>query len=289
MQKITILLSFLGLWLTSYLNAELQMLLGLSLIFSFGILHGANDLQLINQIEAVKKVKFLKVLGVYVILVLLSVVLFIHIPVFALTLFILVSAYHFGEQNWQNILKDSNKVFSGLIQGIYGLLILAAIFYFNVEEVEKVIYKITNITINEAEFLSLFLIAIFFYIIAAITLIIRNKELLPHVIEQSFYILILCVIFKVASLILGFAIYFILWHSIPSLHDQVKFLYGSYNFENFKKYFKSAFWYWIISLIGVFILYFISKDMVIFDALFLSFLASITFPHFIVIVQMYKK
>lgn len=289
MQKITILLSFLGLWLTSYLNAELQMLLGLSLIFSFGILHGANDLQLINQIEAVKKVKFLKVLGVYVILVLLSVVLFIHIPVFALTLFILVSAYHFGEQNWQNILKDSNKVFSGLIQGIYGLLILAAIFYFNVEEVEKVIYKITNITINEAEFLSLFLIAIFFYIIAAITLIIRNKELLPHVIEQSFYILILCVIFKVASLILGFAIYFILWHSIPSLHDQVKFLYGSYNFENFKKYFKSAFWYWIISLIGVFILYFISKDMVIFDALFFSFLASITFPHFIVIVQMYKK
>lgn len=287
--KTIILLSFLGLWLTSYLNAEMQLILGLSLIFSFGILHGANDLELINQMESVRKVKFVKILAVYIFMILLSVLLFMQIPFFALMLFILVSSYHFGVQNWQKILRKCDKLISRLLQGSYGLLILSALFYFNIDETQKIINKITHVTIIESQFLLIFLAATLLYVVLSILILIRKNELLVSFIEQSFYILILCVIFKVANLILGFAIYFILWHSIPSLHDQIKFLHGSYNIENFKKYFKSAFWYWIISLFGIFILYFISKDMVIFDALFFSFLASITFPHFIVILKMYKQ
>lgn len=287
--KTIILLSFLGLWLTSYLNAEMQLILGLSLIFSFGILHGANDLELINQMESVRKVKFVKILAVYIFMILLSVLLFMQIPFFALMLFILVSSYQFGEQNWQKILRKCDKLISRLLQGSYGLLILSALFYFNIDETQKIINKITHVTIIESQFLLILLAATLLYVVLSILILIRKNELLVSFIEQSFYILILCVIFKVANLILGFAIYFILWHSIPSLHDQIKFLHGSYNIENFKKYFKSAFWYWIISLFGIFILYFISKDMVIFDALFFSFLASITFPHFIVILKMYKQ
>lgn len=287
--KTIILLSFLGLWLTSYLNAEMQLILGLSLIFSFGILHGANDLELINQMESVRKVKFVKILAVYIFMILLSVLLFMQIPFFALMLFILVSSYHFGEQNWQKFLRKCDKLISRLLQGSYGLLILSALFYFNIDETQKIINKITHVTIIESQFLLILLAATLLYVVLSILILIRKNELLVSFIEQSFYILILCVIFKVANLILGFAIYFILWHSIPSLHDQIKFLHGSYNIENFKKYFKSAFWYWIISLFGIFILYFISKDMVIFDALFFSFLASITFPHFIVILKMYKQ
>lgn len=266
--KTIILLSFLGLWLTSYLNAEMQLILGLSLIFSFGILHGANDLELINQMESVRKVKFVKILAVYIFMILLSVLLFMQIPFFALMLFILVSSYHFGEQNWQKILRKCDKLISRLLQGSYGLLILSALFYFNIDETQKIINKITHVTIIESQFLLIFLAATLLYVVLSILILIRKNELLVSFIEQSFYILILCVIFKVANLILGFAIYFILWHSIPSLHDQIKFLHGSYNIENFKKYFKSAFWYWIICLFGIFILYFISKDMVIFDALF---------------------
>ena len=288
-QKYSIILSFLGLWLTSYLNSEYQTLLGLALIFSFGILHGANDLKLIDRIEHEKSFHFLKILIPYIVLVLVSVILFVNIPVFALVIFILVSAYHFGEQNWQQILQESSKRVSGFLQFSYGLLILSAIFYFNAAAVEKIIYKITFFSIKEVQFQILFLIATLLYIVSSILVIKERNNLKMLVIEQTFLILILFVIFKVASLILGFAIYFIFWHSIPSLHDQIKFLHGSYSFDNFKKYFKSAFWYWIVSLVGVFALYFISKDRLFFDALFFSFLASITFPHFIVIVVMYRS
>lgn len=140
--KTIILLSFLGLWLTSYLNAEMQLILGLSLIFSFGILHGANDLELINQMESVRKVKFVKILAVYIFMILLSVLLFMQIPFFALMLFILVSSYHFGEQNWQKILRKCDKLISRLLQGSYGLLILSALFYFNIDETQKLLIKL---------------------------------------------------------------------------------------------------------------------------------------------------
>ena len=58
MSKISIITSFLGLWLTSYLSDNNQIIFGFFLIFTFGILHGANDLVLINQFESKKKTTF---------------------------------------------------------------------------------------------------------------------------------------------------------------------------------------------------------------------------------------
>ncbi|WP_310555632.1 Brp/Blh family beta-carotene 15,15'-dioxygenase, partial [Flavobacterium sp.] len=104
---------------------------------------------------------------------------------------------------------------------------------------------------------------------------------------EVFYLLVFTIIFLSSSLIWGFAIYFIIWHSIPSMIDQIKYLYIDVTFSNFKLYFKSAFFYWIASLFGIAILYYIFKDEKIFNALFFSFLAAITFPHVLVILKMF--
>lgn len=275
--------------MTSYLSSKSQTFVGLCLIFSFGILHGANDLQLIDRLNERKTTHFVKILIAYSSLVAISVVLFMQIPVIALLIFIIVSAYHFGEQNWNEILKNTNILLKNALQFVYGIVILFAVFYFNAPEVERIIFKIANVSVSESMFLAVFLVAILLYMVVAFLLIVKNRNLVSKIAEHTIYILILCIIFKTASLILGFAIYFIFWHSLPSLYDQIKFLYGSYNLDNFKKYFKSAFVYWVVSLIGVAGLYYIAKDQVIFDALFFSFLASITFPHFIVMLKMFKK
>jgi Brp/Blh family beta-carotene 15,15'-monooxygenase len=90
-------------------------------------------------------------------------------------------------------------------------------------------------------------------------------------------------------LIWGFAIYFILWHSIPSIINQVVYLKGEFNWKNFGSYIKTAFAYWLVSLIGIAVLYLLFKDIKIFNALFFSFLAAITFPHVLVIYFLFKK
>jgi len=289
MQKTSLILSFLGLWLTSYLSEENQLIFGFTLIFTFGILHGANDLVLINQLKYNKKKTFLKVITSYIMVVLISVILFTQIPVIALTLFILVSSYHFGEQQWHKMLKKGNQPITKIFEFNYGLLVLLLLFYFNKNEVIDIVFQITTNKITTSLIDLILIVASVLLLLNSYLLSKHSKKFRKSIVEQLFYLILLCVIFKASSLIWGFTIYFIFWHSIPSLNDQIIFLFGEFNFVNFKKYFKTAFLYWIISLFGIGVLYFISKDMLIFDALFFSFLASITFPHAIVILKMYDK
>lgn len=287
--KLSVITSFAGLWLTSYLSNKYQTILGFFLILSFGVLHGANDLVLIDQLKSNKKIDFIKLIGIYVLIVGISVILFTNIPIVALLLFILVSSYHFGEQHWNEIIKTNKSLITSLFQFNYGLLILVILFYFNTKEVIEIIYEITNYTFSAEYINGAVLIAFSLFVILSIRLYQISVEFKNSLIEQLFYLIVLAVVFKASSLIWGFTIYFIFWHSIPSLNDQLTFLYGSSTWTNFKEYFKTAFIYWFISLIGVFGLYYIAKDMVVFDALFFAFLASITFPHFIVILNMYKN
>jgi Brp/Blh family beta-carotene 15,15'-monooxygenase len=287
--KLSVITSFAGLWLTSYLSNKYQTILGFFLILSFGVLHGANDLVLIDQLKSNKKLDFVKIIGIYVSIVGISVLLFTNIPIVALLLFIIVSSYHFGEQHWNEIIKTNKSLVTSLFQFNYGLLILVILFYFNTKEVIEIIYEITKYTISAEHIEGAVLIALSAFVILSIRLYLISTEFKNNLIEQLFYLVVLAVVFKASSLIWGFTIYFIFWHSIPSLNDQLVFLYGSSTWADFKKYFKTAFIYWFISLIGVFGLYYIAKDMVVFDALFFAFLASITFPHFIVILNMYQK
>jgi Brp/Blh family beta-carotene 15,15'-monooxygenase len=287
--KLSVITSFAGLWLTSYLSNKYQTILGFFLILSFGVLHGANDLVLIDQLKSNKKLDFVKIIGIYVSIVGISVLLFTNIPIVALLFFIIVSSYHFGEQHWNEIIKTNKSLVTSLFQFNYGLLILVILFYFNTKEVIEIIYEITKYTISAEHIEGAVLIALSVFVILSIRLYLISTEFKNNLIEQLFYLVVLAVVFKASSLIWGFTIYFIFWHSIPSLNDQLIFLYGSSTWADFKKYFKTAFIYWFISLIGVFGLYYIAKDMVVFDALFFAFLASITFPHFIVILNMYQK
>ncbi|WP_395053180.1 Brp/Blh family beta-carotene 15,15'-dioxygenase [Flavobacterium sp.] len=289
-QKISILSSFIGLWLTSFLNQDVQFFVGFLLILSFGILHGANDLVLINQLNIASKPKsFLKLLVSYVVIVLTAVILFVVVPSLAMLLFIIISSYHFGEQHWQKLKEEQPNAITILFQLNYGLFILFLLFVFHTNEVIDIVYKITNMYISELFINIVFSISTFLLIVLMLFIANKTEAFKKNIPEQLLYILVFAIIFKVGSLIWAFTIYFILWHSIPSLNDQIKFLYGSYSFKNFIIYFKSAFLYWIISLIGIAILYYFFKDQKLFEALFFSFLAAITFPHAWVILKMFKN
>ena len=167
-----IVASFLGLWINSFFSNEFQLFVGFILIFSFGILHGANDLALIKNVNTHKKVEnFYKILLYYVIIVLTGATLFYIIPWLALTLFIIISGYHFGEQQWNEQLKIEARWIKFLYEILYGLIILFLIFTFHASEVQKIILAITGIEVPKFAFLlilkillSLFtLLSIFFY------------------------------------------------------------------------------------------------------------------------------
>jgi Brp/Blh family beta-carotene 15,15'-monooxygenase len=283
----SILLSFLSLWLTSFLKNESQIIVGFILILSFGIVHGANDLLLIKKINSTEKTTYWKILFNYISIVLLAIILFTLVPWLAMLLFILVSSYHFGEQHWENKNFYSSKIATTLFNTVYGLFILLLLFQFHKKEVMTILLGITGLSLNFINItllliiISLILLGMFIYNFYSSKLFQKNLAV------ELLYLVVFTILFKVGSLIWAFAIYFIFWHSIPSLLDQTKFLFGGVSISNFKRYCKSAFLYWLISIVGIIILYFILKDYKIFDSIFFSFLAAITFPHVFVIERMF--
>jgi Brp/Blh family beta-carotene 15,15'-monooxygenase len=282
-----IVASFFGLWLDSFLSNKIQVIVGFIFILTFGILHGANDLLLIKNIDSKKEpLSLLKLLLYYLIVVGFGALLFWIIPWFALLLFIVVSGYHFGEQQWQNL--EKSIVFK-LFEFTYGLFILLLLFIFHIKEVQEVIRNISTIMVSESYFFAGLAITAFTLLILGIYFSRKLIEFKSKWFVETFCLLVFTVIFKVSSLIWGFAIYFILWHSIPSIINQVIYLNGEFNWENFGAYIKTAFAYWVVSLIGIATLYILFKDVQIFNALFFSFLAAITFPHVLVIYILFKK
>lgn len=285
-----IVASFFGLWINSFFSSEVQIYVGFILILSFGILHGANDIALIASVNSNNKVlHFYKILSYYVIIVITGASLFYIIPWLALSLFIVISGYHFGEQQWNQQLKIEIAWVKSIYQMIYGLLILFILFTFHTKEVQQIILAITTINIPLPYFLLVLQILITVFIGLSLFFYFRIQEFRNYFFTELFYLIVFAILFKVSSLIWGFALYFIFWHSIPSIMDQISFLFGKVTFDNFKLYFRSAFVYWIVSLVGIFVLYFVFKEQKIFNALFFSFLASITFPHVLVIQKMFGK
>jgi Brp/Blh family beta-carotene 15,15'-monooxygenase len=288
--KYIIVLSFLGLWLNSFIPSEYLYILGLVLILTFGILHGANDIVIIHRsYKALNINNIYSTIIFYLVIVGLFAVFFVFVPDFALLTFILISAYHFGEQHWHLILKSTNQILSGFFEFIYGCLIFCLIFYFHQSEVENIINDICGYYIS-LDFLKYMLAALCTSVfVISLYLNKANRLFRLQLTEQLLYILVLAIIFRVTDLIWSFAIYFVLWHSVPSLKDQLEFIYGNANKKSIIKYFKQAVWYWIASIIGLSVFYWFLKDTKVFEALLFSFIAAITFPHVLVISKMFKK
>jgi Brp/Blh family beta-carotene 15,15'-monooxygenase len=136
--NISIVISFFGLWLDSFFSNQIQIILGFTLIFSFGILHGSNDLLLIENKKTKKNTFiFFKKLTLYVLIIFLSAILFYFMPLFALLLFIIVSAFHFGEQQWKELISFYPNWICNSISFAYGLFILLLLFIFHTSEVEN--------------------------------------------------------------------------------------------------------------------------------------------------------
>ncbi|MFN3968677.1 Brp/Blh family beta-carotene 15,15'-dioxygenase [Flavobacterium sp.] len=282
-----IVISFFGLWITTYFSIEYQQTIGFAIIFLFGILHGSNDLKLISKINQGETATIgKKILLYYIIFVFFGVVLFYVLPKIALILFLIVSAYHFGEQHWNilNTKKASKTVIA--FQTTYGLFILTLLFNFHQEEVRKIIGQIINVPITSVNFSYCLIVIGVLLFVTGLLLVRKNPIFSKEIMVNIVYLILFGIIFRNANLIWAFAIYFVVWHSLPSIKEQIYFLYGEYSLKNFVQYFKSAFAYWILSLIGILLLYVLFKDQEIFKALFFSFLAAITFPHTLVIMKM---
>lgn len=251
-------------------------------VLTVGILHGANDLEILSKrFKGKSNHLYFKFLTLYLLIVLIGMALFFVTPAFALLFFVIFSSYHFGEQHWGEKLTINPTNF--IFYTLYGALIFFILFSFQYEEVTYVINKISGYTFGFDFFLNI-------SIILGITVFIWmlfNYSLRIHIVKECILFILLSAIFYIDSLFFAFAFYFVVWHSLPSLKEQLIYLYGDFNFNSCLRYLKTSIIYWIASLGSLFMVYrYIDFEADYFMPLFFSFLAAITFPHTVVIGMM---
>ncbi len=275
-----------------FLSAVYQFIISFVLIFSFGLIHGANDIQLIQKKTVNYTLNFfIYSILLYILIVVLGITIFFYAPKFGLLFFIFFSAFHFGEQHLGGV---SDKINNSFIKWIfftaYGSAILGLLFKLQWDEVHGVISKISGVFIEER------IMELYFFVgfVVFITTSLFFKELRKILFIEIILIFFLGFFFSRASsnasLLLSFSLYFVFWHSIPSILDQLNFLYEKDNSRKIK-YMLSSMPYWFMSILGLlgFYFYFHTKPDT-FLPLFFSFLAAITFPHTIVMgwLKIYK-
>lgn len=287
MKNIRIVITFFLLWLSIQFNSTIEDIIAYVAIFTLGLVHGANDIKLLEKnVSSSPNHKYV-ILGRYVLIVLAIAILFYVIPSLALILFILVSGFHFGEEHWDKLIVTKDKGHY-LFYTAYGLLILFLIFYLNSDETTEIIAIITGFTLDSYYYL---VGLIFFAIITIASFMIGRVQMnaVSSILEEFVHLIILAIVFKMATLLLSFALYFVVWHAIPSMKSQIIYLYGNTSQKSIVRYLKSSLAYWLIAITSISIFYYYVGDKTyLFNAIFFAFLAAITFPHVWIINSLRK-
>ena len=281
--RIIVFLSLFTLFLSNNLSGEYFYFSCYALILTFGIIHGANDILLLMKGKNTDKKTVINNTLKYFSIVVLICIVFFNLPAISLLFFLLFSAYHFGEQQW-TIFENNNSSSLTLFYFFFGSLIFTILFTINSEEVSDVILDITNFYIPQNAYgLSLLILSV----VNILFMLLNYRILKPQLFHQFILFVVMLIVFSIFELLPAFAVYFVFYHSIPSIIEQAEYLFEDSSAKSFKKFIIKGFAYWLIAILFLVFLYLIIKDKIDFSlGIFFSFLAAITFPHVLVIYKM---
>lgn len=283
-----IIATFFSLWVSGFLSQTQQQTIALSLILTLGIIHGAHDIFIANKILK-EKFQFFKVLGPYLLSVVAFALLYIVSPPILITIFVFFSAYHFGEQHWLDKVEQP-KILERGYAFCYGLVIIALLLRINFSETELILSEMSSFELNK-NLLNLVLSIAGIALIVASFFLKNSRIPIKKRLGMELIVLgVLAIIFSSSSLVWGFAIYFVIWHSIPSILSQLIYMKGEISWKSFFQYLKDSVLYWLIALTGLIALfYFFKDDNKIILSIIFPFIAALTFPHALIISHMFKR
>jgi Brp/Blh family beta-carotene 15,15'-monooxygenase len=126
--------------------------------------------------------------------------------------------------------------------------------------------------------------------IVYISTLVINKYLISFIFSEILFFVLFYFLSLSSTLILSFSVYFIFFHSILSIKDQVKYIYGSNDSNSLKRYLLNSMPYFILAIIFLILFYnYTEIDNSDLLPIIFTFLAAITFPHVIVIEKMYRS
>ncbi|NBT08576.1 MAG: hypothetical protein EBS98_07220 [Chitinophagia bacterium] len=267
------------------LNNSTQISFLIIVLILFGVPHGALDLyidQHLHKSESNQKIFLLK----YIANIIAYALVWYFLPVAALIIFILITAYHFGEMDWLG--KTDNAV-QKMAYSMIGLLWILLLLSKNISFALQIFIRMERSAFNESQWTrlahSIFPITLMGLVLVYIILFFfknyffsKNKYYYYSLLQQ----IILIVFAFYMPLWLCFAFYFGFWHSLLSF-DKIRITFDMpNNLNGWKNLLVKAAPFSIMAWFGFVYITFLtlnSKDASgIFTLLFIS-LSVLALPH----------
>ncbi len=290
---LTVLAILSGLAIPKQWTEMYLVLFGVVLILA-GVPHGASDYLLFRQLSSIRGGAFQvwRFFTSYLVLIVAYLMLWWLMPIVAFLLFLILSAYHFGQSNWPHI-HFSDKFSERLTMFLWGAAVIGIPVLLHFDQASTIVLEMTGMRpfINDT-----FRAALIFLLLFGCT---ANMLHLHHqgVISKQVFVremrnfLLLMLLFFTTPLLVGFGVYFVLWHSLGSMLDQISVLRSIRPGFGIKNYLLAAIPLSIVAFAGLGLLYFFLGDY--FDegqnlgVLFL-FVSVITVPHAFLMEWLYK-
>jgi Brp/Blh family beta-carotene 15,15'-monooxygenase len=275
--------------------AGAELFIAAALIVLAGIPHGATDHLIFLQLRR----PFLGSRGIeqfyvnYLLLMAIYSVLWWLMPVVALAVFMLLSIYHFGQSNW-NYVAFANKTQATLTYLLWGSFVLVVPIVWHFDEAAGIIASITRSEVaslsigwRQAICLTLLIGNIW------LTIYLRAQGMLSrrHFRDEVINLVVLGMLFFFAPLLLGFVFYFVFWHSLSSMADQIRFFNKENGNYTWKNYARQALPLSVVAVGGLALLYVVQHQLGLRAdvGLLFIFISVVTLPHMILIELLYGE
>ncbi len=263
-----------------------------------GIPHGATDhlVYKYTQEQQGQQVSYGTFLLVYLLAMLVYGVCWYFFPVFSLSTFLLISAYHFGQSQLLYVNFSESRPFKWILYLSWGLTVLMGIVLFHWEHSREILSNFIPLHfltyIDNVEYISMIPWIMTFICLFLLTItwikggMGRSKWLM-----EELNLLILMLLFANTSLLVSFAIYFGVWHALASIMTEINELKKKNQYFSAIQFVKEALPLSLISFVGIAILLILAHYLgAVISPYLLFFIAisTLTLPHMYFMNKFYR-
>ncbi len=263
-------------------------------VISIGLMHGATDhILYVNSDEAEFKSKIPRSFIVKYLFILGSMgIIWLLLPSFALVLFLVISAYHFGQTQLQYIPVPEMNWLKKIYYTIWGVLVLCLIVLLNLEESKALIQSaiprldLSFLNVNNSQLI--IAVAVIATLLSMMSLI--GKQSWKTMLIEWIELAVIALLSLQCNLLVSFGIFFGLWHALRASQVQIDKVSTRQAF-NPKTFVRESLPFTLISIFGICLMlaatYYLGSEIRS-EMLFLVAISMLTLPHMFIYERFYN-
>lgn len=219
-------------------------------------------------------------------------VLWLLLPKLCLAIFLLMSFYHFGQSQLYYLELSEKNILKVTLYLCWGALIIGGIVFFNYEASAEVLAGIVELPalLSRDSALNMLILLGVFTFTGLIFAYFRKSLNANQLLFEIFSLGLLLGLFYLAPLLIAFAIYFGLWHSLKAIQAELRH-FGEEQ-QSLGWFYRQAWPFSLLSFIGIGILILAAGQLEAYVSPYMLFFIAIsvlTMPHMYYMQKLYQR